>query len=747
MALSDFQYIDNIRSEIIKTDMFEFPMVYPQLGDKIEDVHTHMAHLYYMFDGQINKNVGSVPRNIYNIFRNSDAFKLFGVDERKISDIPINLHYSVLYKFDRTYIDKTVKHYLYYSNSGLGIDNHPLYESTKSEKKYKMICPKIFLFNENEKRTLFCNAVKNIINFAYTFDRESFSITYLIERIKNEAIDKIYEKIKTHFKSFGNDYQALNINFNKVLMTIKYIVETNTSIICMQNFAYALMFYIIGQNSSDISDVSFDQMLTNTPDSKYHEIISELSTCISTDRKSSEVIGLDKNQLTNLISFKDLNSSEQKHSTGPVHDIRNNQLLEIYLRAQNGSNKLIYDKIKNRASLAEPTANTQLHYLIKEIDKKLDACGKCDKTIAFRKEIFSLEYNHKYASIANNSQTAGSCTFYSIYNLMLSMHLIRFYDRLDGSNFENLAEKFVTSYLTFHYSMLLFLKKTIDRTTVKEQIRMKYIHPNGIPIIWQTINMVIDEGLVDDIDRLYGNLDSTKPNKPGENYFKMNDLCDIHINYNCRESKIKFTPTIFYYKSLEKYLVELIKNVREGHITMANMDEIWTDLTHMYANFATIFQNYPDYNPRFFETEKEICFINILALIRVYELDLESKQFMIVDTGGEMSILYVAYSNEYYKPVTDFSCINIMRRSISPAGLSKIPRFFNLLHPYEVIYISKCIHKILYSDPRKDYIRRWNIKEIVYLYTLLYTYSGENIKHLFNIYIYNHAFKNQQVDK
>ena len=92
---TDLQYIEDIRSKIIKTDMFQFPMVYPELSETTQEVHTH------------------IPPPI-NIFKESQAFNLFGVDVNNFSNIPIKLHYTVLYNFDRIYIDQTVKHYLYY---------------------------------------------------------------------------------------------------------------------------------------------------------------------------------------------------------------------------------------------------------------------------------------------------------------------------------------------------------------------------------------------------------------------------------------------------------------------------------------------------------------------------------------------------------------------------------------------------------------------------------------------------------
>ena len=109
-------YIKKIRNSVIdeEKDMFPWPMQYP-LMSATQDLHTHMAHFYYMFDHQINPDIGSTIDDMQNMFKNIKAYDLFNIDPANISKVPIKEHVSVLYKFDRM-IDTSVKYYLYYSN-------------------------------------------------------------------------------------------------------------------------------------------------------------------------------------------------------------------------------------------------------------------------------------------------------------------------------------------------------------------------------------------------------------------------------------------------------------------------------------------------------------------------------------------------------------------------------------------------------------------------------------------------------
>ena len=223
--------------------------------------------LYYMFDLQLNQDIGSSSGDLHNILIGIDAYKLFNVDHTNIVHLPIKEHASILYKID---YDDSNKWYIYYSNSGLGIDNHPTYISSIVQNM--MVCPKILSFSSKQLRDDTCSILCDVITKTYEiksiYDTKKMFIT--TPDIVNGYIQTIKEN-----KNIFTDISAVLIK----------IIELNCPAREMQNLFYALMYYLISQNKDNISDISFNELISKEERNEYKQLINKLLTNMNSEKK------------------------------------------------------------------------------------------------------------------------------------------------------------------------------------------------------------------------------------------------------------------------------------------------------------------------------------------------------------------------------------------------------------------------------------------------------------------------------
>jgi len=239
----------------------------------------------------------------------------------------------------------------------------------------------------------------------------------------SEVVDDYIKKIR------DTQNKDLFINISGVLIKI---IELNCLVGDMQNLFYALMYYLISKNKDHIYDISFNNLISKEEHKEEHK----------EERDGYE--RLINKLLTNV-------NSEKK------------DFAQFYENTKE-YNKTISNEITS--STNNTSENLKLKDLINSINIEIRKCGQYDKTIEFRKNIFGLEYG-SFFGIANNAQSAGSCAFYSVYNLMISMKLRAEYNFISELyTITEAVNSFVNSYLEFHYHMLKLLKMTIDKNTV-----------------------------------------------------------------------------------------------------------------------------------------------------------------------------------------------------------------------------------------------------------------------------------------
>jgi len=266
------KYIDNLVYSKIKPE------------DKDNDLQNLLFPLYYLFDKNINE-IGSETRirtYLRSILKLDDIFKL---DKSNLLDISYGNHATILYK-----LDMNNKKYIYYSNSGLGINNN--YDSLINGIKY--VVPKIYEVN-NIKRVIIFDFIKFFI--------ETISSNY---KYKNTTIleDKIYDSI---YDSLNNYEHNTYLNISNTKEDIKKIYKDikddpiNKTYLC-----YALLEYILNKNPTNIKECFISDIIgyNNINDIVHHQYMKELSSFFQRC-KSNEGILLTR---TNLVKKNNKNN-------------------------------------------------------------------------------------------------------------------------------------------------------------------------------------------------------------------------------------------------------------------------------------------------------------------------------------------------------------------------------------------------------------------------------------------------------
>lgn len=116
--------IRNFESKSNLRDINNYTRYILNQTDSHSNLLINIIPIYYLFDNKINPNIGcQIPqRDIVMSF--TDAHTLFNIIPDKITNLSCGNHATILYTFENR-----EKNYLYYSNSGLGIQNQALYRS------------------------------------------------------------------------------------------------------------------------------------------------------------------------------------------------------------------------------------------------------------------------------------------------------------------------------------------------------------------------------------------------------------------------------------------------------------------------------------------------------------------------------------------------------------------------------------------------------------------------------------------
>ena len=582
--------------------------------------------IHYLFDGNINNNIGNTYSNVKNVIQEYRLDSFFNLIDN-YTNVPVINHGTLFYKY-------TIngRKYLYYSNSGLGLEhnqiinnkNNPIHEdelhkfeslhklskqseikslhklSKQSEikslhKLSKQSEIKSLEFDENKIYKTITVAPKiyyyrdeNFINFLLLLIQEFINHINLVHKNDKHLYVNVRLKSVKLFTLINfnklNDDSIYNININ--INDYNYIIDTclKNIIVETQNVCYALLNYFIYLFQDEIQECSFNHILTGDDNEQYKLEINKLSKIEHT--------------LTLVDFFNNTKDYNKK-----INDKINLMSIDIKLS----------DELQNF---------NYFIYLFKEILKQR---AKESHTLYFKLQYFNIEYNNLYG-LCNSIQYSGSCSFYSYYNLGLNMIILYIYQQEKPINIK--INELIDKFIDFHETMIRFFCMSLDIQNISEgyityKIRSEYefLRNNIFPInnyynYCYIYKIICDNNLLDEINYIYGKdtfLFST--NTP------LNQFCNLELTGDLIDNKIISKLSIkIPFNNLVNYLDTILFNIRNKEI-IDNFDIIKDELHIIFndirRNLEHMFKDYVS-QESFIDTIESIYIIYLKIIYKNY---------------------------------------------------------------------------------------------------------------------------------
>jgi hypothetical protein len=517
--------------------------------------------IYYFFDHCINTSIGSLERIRTHIRKSFELDNMFSLITENIFEAKFSDHSTIFY-----YFEYNGQHYLYYSNSGLGIENQLSNDEITS-------CKIIHMENENNCKEI-ANSIINLINIVVTIN-DKYRYNNMQDKIKNVFLNnsklchllKINEYIITQLYLFfydsDNKYKSVPIEIKKQLL------------------CYILINYYISQtnNYTNVFECTINHIINR--DDEYYKR-----------------------------NIKKITYNNETHSPLNIGEIINNCI--------NDYNKNIYSDI-----LKHTSENINIHFY--EIVNNFNNKIRTIELPSFKYKIknsFFLEYNSN--GLFNNIQKSGSCLFYSYYNLALNMKLLNVY-KMDIP-LDNKTNELVSVFINFHYIMmwLLCISNDIKYSPIK-----KFLYGSDDIISISYIEKIINEnGLLPELLDIYKKYDTLlfNPNKIAIDQLlttKFYEILTINDNKLIEKKSINLID-------LNDFLDLIIFEIRKGekneeiiHKIIYELPIIFDEIIHKINDESLIF-GFVDEKIEldsiviYFNTLMEIYQINLLSLYELY---------------------------------------------------------------------------------------------------------------------------------
>ena len=261
--------IENIKKDIKRefSNIFEKSKkyYYPiDLNDANNNLTSNVFPLHYLFDSYLNSKIPNNYQIVSEIRNDLKLDKLFSINSNEIIYVSVPEHATIFYK-----IIKNTNKYIYYSNSGLGTENHIFENSLQNgggkgninpNNETIPIAPKIYKIDDGDlfnKIPLYINYI--IKNIAKSDINDRFKYKEILENINKYCKENNIENLQLVSDIFNND-------FDKIMELIKENRITN-----LQNLVYALLNYCICKYPDNIQEVSFNHIVQH--DLKIKKII------------------------------------------------------------------------------------------------------------------------------------------------------------------------------------------------------------------------------------------------------------------------------------------------------------------------------------------------------------------------------------------------------------------------------------------------------------------------------------------
>ena len=521
--------------------------------DKHENnnITTVTAPIFYLFDNDINDNIGSNSQIRKTYVDLLELNSLFSLVSDKIHSISLDGHATIIY-----FLENDGDSYLYYSNSGLGIHNN-IRNIDKNT-----VAPKIYKLLDKSNVSTFYN-IPVYIN----------DIIENIKKINNKNDDKLIEETYTKLEGILKKYKGLPV------------IE--------RHFFDDIIHYILKDENKYNNGPFMDLIYTLFNLLMKNELILECSFNILVDKDFTN------REFSDVI--KEITISENLFTNSHIETLNNNS---IY-----------YKKILKIKQTELPKLKP-FNKFINDINSRLALIK--EPTVDYKLKTFKLEHNY-VSGIFNNEQKAGSCTFYSYYNLAVNMSLLNIFKDTSLDETQKI-DKFIENFLTCHYKLIYLLCKSNDIKFMDKNIN----NFNNNTYIYKIIR---DNNLVNDLLEFY----------PSDTFLLNTNTSFVDKILNL-ESDFPLEPIpsqisikhINIFKELFMYLDEILYNIRNSNIIDIEKD-IVDKLNRIFVpiiNFTMISQKINIINfirkrredtERYFCTLKEIYILNLICLLESYK--------------------------------------------------------------------------------------------------------------------------------
>jgi hypothetical protein len=423
-------YPDNIPSDLF---------VPIDQNDIDNDLKSLIFPLYYFFDSFITENAGYSVEARKNILTAYDLYKIFKIDEKNIYEVKNKGHSTILYKFSKN-IGGEIRYYLYYSNSGLGINNNIIINE-------HYVIPKIYQISESLYKTIY-NWLESITTFVSNLTHDKL---YKDGKI-NPPVDKLINNYILQLGGNTNKETFIEILKNIVAAHSEKRDELKIHFIC------TLFNYLALSKPTEFIECNFNNLLGEP---------------INTE-----------------------NNIYKKYFTKSESETFN--LLELFNNCSNGYNKKLSDFMLSELSSnkIESENKNKFRELVDVINCKLELLEK--NSIKLVLNNLKVYYNQIFG-ISNIKQQSGSCTFYSFYFLKNILLLELFSEISSVYSIEQVADEYVAIMLRFHDSMIDLLCKSQD---IKYLEQINYL-PNDYFNHSYIYNLCDKFSITDELNKYY----------------------------------------------------------------------------------------------------------------------------------------------------------------------------------------------------------------------------------------------------
>ena len=260
----------------------------------LDDDYTHISSstiskvpLYYLFDNILNSKMGGLA-NIRNYIINYlEINKLTNISNENLTDIGLSVHSTILYKFM-----VNDNRYIYYSNSGLGINTYQFFNAEK-----KITSCRIYHIIDEQLYNKLPNFLKNFINIVKDIEKKDKDRDKITDVIKVEQIWIDLEKIILTLPEISRITKIeYDIIVDYIIELRKTNMEDKEQILC-----YVLLGYICYK--SRCYEHTFNKLIYGGEHEKYIKIMREYYTKLDERQQRDHGFNL-KYYIDNLFDYK-----------------------------------------------------------------------------------------------------------------------------------------------------------------------------------------------------------------------------------------------------------------------------------------------------------------------------------------------------------------------------------------------------------------------------------------------------------